>query len=679
MSEVREPRTRRTLLLLLAPCLLSTCLRAQYGGGTGEPNDPYLIYTPAQMNAIGAEPNDWDKHFKLMADLDLSDYTGAQFNVIGRVQGAGRDLVMTPFTGVFDGNDHTLSNFTWKSAGRDYVGIFGCVGAPAAEIWDLHIIDPNVTAEEGTNVGSLVGYLASGLITHCRVRGGNIAGDSCVGALAGTVSGALSSGRSESEYIPGGVITGCYADSNVAGNESVGGLVGSNAGPITGCDARGDIIGRDLPAVSAACAQGPPPKGSDPSQVISSSAIGGLVGSNWGTITDAHADANVAGGLLVGGLVGDNHAIIMRSYAGGSTTGTSATGNLVGQNREGTISDCNSTGTVNGGGQAGGLVGYQYRGKLENCRSSCSVTAQTRVGGLAGDCGFDTEITRCHASGAVTGTSYVGGLVGQSSGGTITHCGASGMVAGSSFVGGLVGMGFAGGGFDTIEDCYASGAVTGNEDVGGLVGHSGSGPTAIRRCRATGDVTGDERVSRYLGGLVGNNSASISSSYATGTVCGAQYLGGLVGYHGRQEITNCYSRGMVWGTQNVGGFAGCTTDAIVNCYATGLVVGSESLGGFAAISATYGKTGVVGSFWDMQTTRQATSAAGAGKSTLKMQSAAAFLYAGWDFVGETANGVEDIWWIVEGRDYPRLAWELDADDSAGDEDSAATMAVSGLP
>ena len=36
--------------------------QAQYGGGSGEPNDTYLIYTAAQMNEIGANPNDWDKH-----------------------------------------------------------------------------------------------------------------------------------------------------------------------------------------------------------------------------------------------------------------------------------------------------------------------------------------------------------------------------------------------------------------------------------------------------------------------------------------------------------------------------------------------------------------------------------------------------------------------------------------
>jgi hypothetical protein len=34
-----------------------------------------------------------------------------------------------------------------------------------------------------------------------------------------------------------------------------------------------------------------------------------------------------------------------------------------------------------------------------------------------------------------------------------------------------------------------------------------------------------------------------------------------------------------------------------------------------------------------------------------------FLDAGWDFVGETANETEDIWWILEGKDYPRLWWQ----------------------
>ena len=62
-------------------------------------------------------------------------------------------------------------------------------------------------------------------------------------------------------------------------------------------------------------------------------------------------------------------------------------------------------------------------------------------------------------------------------------------------------------------------------------------------------------------------------------------------------------------------------------------------------------------FWDIQTSGQATSAGGTGKTTAEMQTAKTFLDAGWDFVGETANGTEDIWWINEGKDYPRFVWE----------------------
>jgi hypothetical protein len=60
----------------------------------------------------------------------------------------------------------------------------------------------------------------------------------------------------------------------------------------------------------------------------------------------------------------------------------------------------------------------------------------------------------------------------------------------------------------------------------------------------------------------------------------------------------------------------------------------------------------------METSGQDTSVWGTGKTTAEMQTKSTFTDAGWDFVDETANGTEDIWWIDEGRDYPRLWWEL---------------------
>jgi len=67
---------------------------------------------------------------------------------------------------------------------------------------------------------------------------------------------------------------------------------------------------------------------------------------------------------------------------------------------------------------------------------------------------------------------------------------------------------------------------------------------------------------------------------------------------------------------------------------------------------------VISCFWDIQTSRQIKSTGGTGKTTAEMKSASTFLEARWDFVDETVNGNEDIWWILEGQDYPRLWWEL---------------------
>ena len=119
MTLARSSRIVRTIPLLIAVSLVSLPAQADYGGGTGEPNAPYLIYTAEQMNEIGTNANDWDMHFKIMADIDLSVYTGTSFNIIGNSDS---------FRGVFDGNGKKISNFTYTSTDTYYyIGLFGYV------------------------------------------------------------------------------------------------------------------------------------------------------------------------------------------------------------------------------------------------------------------------------------------------------------------------------------------------------------------------------------------------------------------------------------------------------------------------------------------------------------------------------------------------------------------------
>jgi hypothetical protein len=96
------------------------------------------------------------------------------------------------------------------------------------------------------------------------------------------------------------------------------------------------------------------------------------------------------------------------------------------------------------------------------------------------------------------------------------------------------------------------------------------------------------------------------------------------------------------------------TGAIHNCYAVTDVIQGRYVGGL--LGCDWGGT-IINSFWDIETSGQLTSTGGTGKTTAEMQTANTFLEAGWDFVDETTNGTEDIWWIDEGQGYPRLWWE----------------------
>jgi hypothetical protein len=59
------------LIVVLVQFYASSHAYAQYGGGTGEPNNPYQIATAEDLMALGDSPEDYDKHFILTADIDL--------------------------------------------------------------------------------------------------------------------------------------------------------------------------------------------------------------------------------------------------------------------------------------------------------------------------------------------------------------------------------------------------------------------------------------------------------------------------------------------------------------------------------------------------------------------------------------------------------------------------------
>jgi len=364
-------------------------------------------------------------------------------------------------------------------------------------------------------------------------------------------------------------------------------------------------------------------------------------------------------GVDVGGVI-ESVKMVNANVAGGSGVGI-----LVGASN-GTVDNCSATGDVTGSGEAiGGLVGWAADGIVDSSHATVSVTGSDGskyVGGLVGAISVGATVSNSYATGNVTGSGnshQVGGLVGGSSG-TVDSSHATGRVIGSGDmvewgdVGGLVG-----GNGGNVSNSYATGSVTGNTLVGGLVGgNEASGTVDI--CYATGSVTGTIS-SHEVGGLVGGDVGTVHSSYATGSVTGGSNsddVGGLVGFIIYGTVDNSYATGSVTGSMRVGGLVGWNQNSTVNnSYSTGFVTGSFFVGGL--VGGNFSITTVNNSFWDNQTSGQATSAGGTGKTTLQMKAFATFNGL-WDIItvaNSSTRNTGRVWNIVDTVTYPFLSWQ----------------------
>jgi hypothetical protein len=275
-------------------CTTLVAAGAQYSGGNGTPQAPFLITTAADFKTIGATPADWDKRFQLTCDLDLSDYNEVSLHMIGHWVALG-STTNQPFRGEFDGNGKTISNFRYKNMSDDYVGLFQYV---SGTIKNLRLDQARVVGNK-MGVGALVGYLQNGGLSGCSVTRASISGNARVGALAGNVDGAVTGSRSDGSVsgvlyvggligqVGGGNITTSFSKAKVAGGNSVGGLVGVLLQPddaLNSCYATGEVQGTAY--------------------------VGGLVGQvSAGHVWRCYSAGKVTGTQYAGGLVGLGYAL----------------------------------------------------------------------------------------------------------------------------------------------------------------------------------------------------------------------------------------------------------------------------------------------------------------------------------------------------------------------------------
>jgi hypothetical protein len=486
--------------------------------------------------------------------------------------------------------------------------------------------------------GGLVGKNQNGTITS-SYSGGHVTGDILAGGLAGVNEGAIEA---------------CYSSSKVTGENSAGGLVGDNCGSVLSSYAAGDVTGRY--------------------------AVGGLVGWDWyGGVVTSYSVAKVTGEMRVGGLVGRSYSTSVHlAYWDLEASGVEES--AVGHGK--TTEQMMSPETFSGWGRKAqwtldqgkdyphlaweGGPGLRIADPLRTYSGGAgdpndpyvvrNADDFARIGRFAADWnaafvlvshidltsidpnrllpigsrglpftgtfdGRDHTVRGLHIDAARGSCAGMFGYVGRS--GTVSHIHLADLdVSGEDYIGGLVGSNDG-----SVLACSVTGGVTASQTAGGVVGLNRS--TVASSC-ATGVYT---LGSRSVGGLVGENLGSVASCYAKGTVIGDwSYVGGLVGSNMNGTVTSSYSTCAVKGAVSREG---------------GLVGG---------IAHEYGV--VTASFWDVQTSGSSEASGGTGLATTEMQTAATFLEAGWDFVHETENGTDDIWWILEGQDYPRLWWEL---------------------
>lgn len=170
---------------------------------------------------------------------------------------------------------------------------------------------------------------------------------------------------------------------------------------------------------------------------------GGIVGVNYGRISNCSFAGKVSGNGEIGGIAGVNEETgeIRGCENSAAITGNHSAGGITGNNK-GILNNCTNSGTVNTSGTevTYGLDDFTAE-NLEQINSTSNVAAHTDTGGIAGI--SSGKIYYCSNEGTI-GYQHVGyntgGIVGRLHQGYLQNCTNSGYVLGRKDVGGIVGQ-----------------------------------------------------------------------------------------------------------------------------------------------------------------------------------------------------------------------------------------------
>ena len=307
---------------------------------------------------------------------------------------------------------------------------------------------------------------------------------------------------------------------------------------------------------------------------------------------------NIASSVFTGKETGDSVGAVAAENNGGQISGISGYGNtvkgsggyiggLVGKNY-GSITDSDDQSTIIAGADtvAGGIAGMNGGtvdgwpiGYIENVQSNSAVTTgdlgeglyASNLGGIVGK------------NEKLSGVSWIYNI------NNVSAHGVTGKTGNTKTSGGIVGTNECG-----ISNVYNESIIHGSENIGGIagsnamVGSDGSQATLENIANAV-EIIGDAG-SQNIGGLVGmQDHATTNQGRNTGAITGCTNVGGMVGYNTADSYLNNLEnspQATITGITNVGGIAGVnegeiSADNQLNLVNSGKIYGWKNVGGIA--------------------------------------------------------------------------------------------------
>lgn len=520
---------------------------------------------------------DSDSTIHLLSDLDLSGIPN--WIPIGLHTNAMLfSDKNSSIAGVFNGNNHTISNLSITQTDYRSAGLFGYV--KKAIIQDLTLDQScSITLETGQyqdlSAGGICGTLLGGTLSGCHFQGTiRLTGLSTTTATGG-ITGEVNTDASHNAS----VISDCSNNGTLQGLSPVGGIAAK-------------LIGSSI----TACQNNPG------ALVKGTGLVGGISGLSWtkGIIENSHNQGRVEGTAeKTGGICGEQFNLSRISncvnHTGAMVTGTSRLGGICGYSASScSIKNCINETDITGISETGGICGTQFLScSTEGCSNSGDIAGSgtnnnqnTGIGGIVGG-NFGSEIISSENSGTVTGQSTVGGVAGYTNY-VIKDCINLAAIEGGTFIGGLAGM--AEGTGYVISFLTNSGTVTASGGAGGIIGNI-TNSISVSFCtnQETGVVYASAGTAGGIVGTVNNTAASVSDCENHAPVSSEKWAGGIVALS-QGKILNCLNTGQVSvpltnnPVQNeegyvveditlAGGVVAMTSSSVENCENQGVVSG----------------------------------------------------------------------------------------------------------